>query len=262
MDLDWAEWLRRYDAQQELYVPDRERRFALMIDLVGAAVPEGSTVVDVGAGPGALSTRLLARLPSLTAVALDADPVMLEFGRRAADALGTGVTDRLRWLRADVVDEDWRAAVREAAPGPVHAVVSATALHYLPAADLVRVYREIARLLPRGGCFVSGDVLLLATHLVRAQAVIDQVRERREQTARDNGAEDWGQWWDAFERAASRDPALAAAFAERARSSLLARKQQRMVGSAFHLAALDEAGFAEVTTVWQDLEEFVLLAVR
>lgn len=262
IDLDWAGWMRRYDAQLQRYAPARERCFETIIDVVGALAPADAAVLDLGAGPGSLSTRLLTRLPGATCVALDADPVMLVFGRRAASAQHTGVAERLRWVRSDVVDEDWRGAVRAAGVAPVRAVVSSTALHYLPLADLVRVYREVAEFLPAGGCFVNGDMTQLPPHLDLVRRAVGRVRERREQAARQAGVEDWTRWWKALERASADDAELSAAFAERARSAVLVREQPRPVGTAFHLAALAEAGFAEVTTVWQDLEDVVLLAVR
>ncbi len=31
-EIDWVDWLHRWDAQQEGYVPDREARFTAMFD--------------------------------------------------------------------------------------------------------------------------------------------------------------------------------------------------------------------------------------
>ena len=38
--VDWDQWLRRWDAQQTVYLPDRESRFDAMLDVVQALLPE------------------------------------------------------------------------------------------------------------------------------------------------------------------------------------------------------------------------------
>ena len=60
-----AEWMDRWDAQQEGYMADREERFAVLADIVAAAVADvpNPLVVDLGCGPGSLAARLAARLP-------------------------------------------------------------------------------------------------------------------------------------------------------------------------------------------------------
>ena len=63
-------WLDRWDRQQEGYIPDREERFAVIVDVVAAASDRPDPlVVDLGAGPGSLSVRLLDRLPRATVAA-------------------------------------------------------------------------------------------------------------------------------------------------------------------------------------------------
>src|SRR5215475_9871320 len=92
-------WIDRWDAQQQAYLPDREDRFAVLIDAVqecaGRADP---LVLDLGCGPGSLSVRLLDRIPAATVVAIDADPLLLALGRAAwSDRAG-----RLRFAAQDL----------------------------------------------------------------------------------------------------------------------------------------------------------------
>lgn len=37
--IDWQDWLRRWDAMQMTYIPDREARFSAMFDALEAALP-------------------------------------------------------------------------------------------------------------------------------------------------------------------------------------------------------------------------------
>lgn len=121
-EIDWQDWLRRWDAQQTGYVPERETRFSAMLDVLDQLLPTSFVAVDLGCGPGSISQRMLARFPAASAIAVDMDPVMLALGQ---GALGT-VEGRLRWVDADLSSPDWIDAI--GAPR-VDAVLSSTALH-------------------------------------------------------------------------------------------------------------------------------------
>ncbi len=59
--MDWARWQALWDAQQQLHLPDREERFAAMLDVLEAIV--GGTcaprVVDLAGGTGSITRRVL-----------------------------------------------------------------------------------------------------------------------------------------------------------------------------------------------------------
>src|SRR5437868_9403959 len=99
--LDWKHWLDRWDAQQAGYVPKREERFRVMLDVLEALLPEEFVALDLACGPGAISQRLLERFPAARCFAIDFDPVMLALGQ---GAVGT-YDDRLRWIDADLADQ-------------------------------------------------------------------------------------------------------------------------------------------------------------
>ena len=68
--LDWQDWLRRYDQQQSTYLPDREERFTVMLDVLETLLPEQFVALDLACGPGSISQRLLARFPGLLGCSL------------------------------------------------------------------------------------------------------------------------------------------------------------------------------------------------
>ncbi|MGW4369495.1 class I SAM-dependent methyltransferase [Nocardia takedensis] len=71
-------WVRRWDRQQEHYMPDREQRFEVIGDvLIELLDRPDPLIVDLGVGPGTLSERLLRRIPEATVVGVDADPLLL-----------------------------------------------------------------------------------------------------------------------------------------------------------------------------------------
>ena len=76
-------WLDRWDHQQELYMADREERFAVMADVIDAVIDRPDPLIlDLGCGPGSTSVRMLDRLPGAEVVGLDADPFLLGLARR------------------------------------------------------------------------------------------------------------------------------------------------------------------------------------
>ncbi len=46
-DVDWRDWLRRWDRQQEGYIPEREARFTAMFDAVEQLLPESFVALDL-----------------------------------------------------------------------------------------------------------------------------------------------------------------------------------------------------------------------
>src|SRR5262249_33522347 len=79
--IDWRRWLARWDAMQTGYIPEREARFATMLDVLDIVAPASFVAVDLAAGPGAISRRLLERFPHARCVAVDYDPVLLALGQ-------------------------------------------------------------------------------------------------------------------------------------------------------------------------------------
>jgi trans-aconitate methyltransferase len=94
--MDWQHWLKRWDAQQAEYLPDREEQFQVMLDVLRELMPEEFVALDLACGPGAISQRLLARFPGARCVAVDLDPVLLAMGQAT---LGTCETSNPRSAR-------------------------------------------------------------------------------------------------------------------------------------------------------------------
>jgi SAM-dependent methyltransferase len=269
-ELDYAtaaRWIDRWEAQQQGYMPDREERFAALIDAVEEGtvppgppgppvppVPPGPLVLDLGCGPGSLAVRLLDRIPAATVIAIDADPLLLALGRAAyGDRAG------LRFADLDLRAPGWAAAL--GLDRAADAAVSTTALHWLRAPALRAMYAELATVLRPGGLLLNGDHLTQDKAVAPALARLDQaLTERIAQRALAQGRpEDWKGWW----QAATADPVLAGPAAERERRRLSEDHHgSESLALAQHVAALGAAGFTEVGTIWQHGENRILAAVR
>jgi SAM-dependent methyltransferase len=245
------QWLDRWDRQQEVYIADREERFAVIADVVRVVSGRPDPlVVDLGAGPASLSVRLLDRLPGARVVAVDADPLLLGLADAAyGDRPGLRIVDR------DLRESGWPTALGlDQAPD---AIVSTTALHWLTLEQLAEVYRSCAELLAPGGALVNGDHLPEPPDRPELGRLTRQVAEGRAERVGRSGAEDWEQWWDAVAAA----PELAELRGQRG-ARPIEHSVPRAPTLADHERLLSTAGFAEVGTVWQHGDDRVLVAIR
>ncbi len=257
MDTDRAvQWVSRWDAQQEWYMPDREERFTVLIDAVEAgAGRDDPLVLDLGCGPGSLAVRLLDRMPAARVLAVDTDPLLLALGRAAY-----GGRAGLRFADQDLRNPGWAAAL--GLERPADAAVSTTALHWLDAAQLRAMYAELATVLRPGGLVLDGDHLKEDEAAVPVLARLADAVSERDARRRSGGPgeprEDWKAWWEA----ATADPELAGPAAERGRRRLSEDHHgSESVLLIQHVAALRAAGFAEIGTLWQYGENRILCAV-
>jgi SAM-dependent methyltransferase len=244
-------WVQRWDVQQERYVPDREERFRVVIDVVEWAVARAGDrggvprIVDLGCGPGSLTGRLARAFPTAEIVGVDVDPLLLGL---AASTSGGG-----RVVRADLTRPDWPDAIGLDAPWD--AAVSSTALHWLDPDALARLYATVAGRLRAGGVFVDADnraldepvITDLARHVRAARAGRVGVTEN----------EDWRSWWDGV----LADPDLAPLAAARAEAAM-AHSAENTLTVGEQEAMLRSAGFSAVAPVWQCGDDHVLVGVR
>jgi SAM-dependent methyltransferase len=256
-----AHWYARWEAQQDGVVDRRAERFEVMLGVVGAVVDTARefVVLDLASGPAGISARVLERFPTACCVAVDLDPVLLAIGR-GTHGDGGG---RLHWVERDLRDPSWRDAVRAAAGRDhVDAVLTSTALHWIPSGALIDTYRGCAELLGPGGVLVNADNMdpPEANPVLRrlADDAAASVTTAAETGAAGGDYEGWEAWWDAVAAA----PALADLHRERTARYAWRDRTEFRPGLAVHVAALEEAGFREVDTVWQRFRNRVLVAIR
>ena len=246
------DWLDRWDRQQELYLPHREARFQAMFDVLEAMLPPEFRALDVGAGPGSLSARLLARFPNARSTAVDFDPVLLALGRAAHRDL----EGRLAWIEADLRTPSWAAGLPS---GDYDAVLSTTALHWFDERTLARIYGDLASRLRTGGLLLNGDEIIARSDPPLVRTLLDSVHERFRRTRDAPGPkEDWETWWSRI----SQEPGLADEVTERRRRYPQAHTDGPQVSLEGHAEFLRAAGFRAVGIVWQEFDNRVLVAVR
>lgn len=209
-------------------------------------------MLDLGCGTGSLTERILHRYPRARAVALDFDPVTLAIGRRG---LGT-VGGRLEWVEADLRQAGWEAALPAGRPD---AAVSSTALHWLTAKELGRIYSTLADRLRPGGLFLNGDWIAFGPRSPRFRAVARRGRGHfRASGAKSAETWSWRAWW----RAALREPQLAREAALHRARFPRSHSAVRTPDLPGHVRLLRRAGFREVEVVWSLWQNRVVAAIR
>lgn len=270
---DWEAWQHQWDAQQEAYLPDREHRFAAMLDVVEASLltdapdhdadrhePTGEDpaartdvaprILDLAGGTGSISRRALWRFPRASSIVLDVDAALLAIAR------GTFANEpRVQVAGVDLGSGKWTAALASElgseVEGTFDAVLTATALHWLTPERVAGVYAEARSLLRPGGVFINADYMPDPglSSLTDGLATVER-RVRHQRWA--DGVPSWEGWWELLRA----DPALAGPTAER--DAFYARRRgsdhsESLLPSSWHLEAMRAAGYAETGLVWRGL---------
>ncbi|GAA2736168.1 class I SAM-dependent methyltransferase [Streptomyces nogalater] len=245
---DWAAWQESWDRQQEWYMPDREERFRIMLDMVEALVGTAPRVLDLACGTGSITARLLRRFPEATSTGVDLDPALLAIAHGTFDG-----DDRVRLVTADLKDPGWTAKLPY---DSYDAVLTATALHWLHAEPLAALYGQIAGLVRDGGVFMNADHMIDET-TPRINAAERVQRHARMEQAKRDGALDWADWW----RLAAEDPVLAEPTARRF-EIYGEHADGDMPPVRWHARVLREKGFTEARPVWASPSDTLLLALK
>ncbi|MEU3426775.1 class I SAM-dependent methyltransferase [Streptomyces gardneri] len=245
---DWADWQQSWDRQQEWYMPDREERFRVMLDMVEGLVGPKPRVLDLACGTGSITDRLLRRFPEATSTGVDLDPALLAIAEGYFDGDG-----RVTFVTADLKDPAWAARLPH---DSYDAVLTATALHWLHSEPLTTLYGQVAGLVRDGGVFMNADHMIdRATP--RINAAERAQRHARMDREKATGVLDWAEWW----ALAAKDPVLAEPTARR--FEIYGEHADGDTPSAgWHADTLRSAGFGEARVVWGSPSDSLVLAVK
>lgn len=245
---DWRAWQESWDRQQEWYMPDREERFRVMLDMVEALVGPEPRVLDLACGTGSITDRLFRRFPKSTSTGVDLDPALLTIARGHFEG-----DERVTFVTADLKDPDW---VTKLPYDSYDAVLTATALHWLRSGPLTALYGQVAGVVRDGGVFMNADHMIDRT-TPRINAAERAHRHTQMDRAKAAGALDWADWW----ALAAKEPVLAEPTAKR--YEIYGEHADGDTPSVhWHAETLRTAGFAEARAVWASPSDTLLLALK
>jgi len=138
-----------YSQQDPVWIPEYSTALSLLIDSICENLPQEPMILDLGAGTGNLSRRLLERFPTGHVTLIDFSENMLrETGNVLSEFPG----------RYTLLNDDF---FRASFPNSTyHAVVSSFAIHHARGArEYVDLYRKIRQCLTPQGVFSCCDVV-------------------------------------------------------------------------------------------------------
>jgi cyclopropane fatty-acyl-phospholipid synthase-like methyltransferase len=151
-------------ANADIIVPRRAEQLNLLLELLPYSTDAAISVLDLGAGFGAIAERVLRQYPKATVTCIDGSPAMVAHASSRLRNYG----ERVKILRADLSERSWTAVlhsrVRTMEVGRdtselFNAVVSAIAIHHLTHERKRELCREVFKLLMPNGVFLNNDVV-------------------------------------------------------------------------------------------------------
>ena len=206
-----------YDDTRRQLIPCFDDFYGTAVSLLPAAREPGIEVLDLGAGTGLLSARILAHAPNAHVVLVDLSEHMLAQARVRFAEVGTQVEFRLSNFAV------------EPFLGSYDAIVSALAIHHLPATEKRKLFLKAYNHLKPKGIFINADQVLGPSAGIEAQ---------------------YRRHWLTQVQAAGVSAATLAAALER-------MQEDQMSTLVEQLAWLEEAGFQEVNC-WYKNYSFVV----
>ncbi|MBI2913669.1 MAG: class I SAM-dependent methyltransferase [Chloroflexi bacterium] len=227
---DLPERVARYDADMAVMHPNRSKMVQIALEVLPFEPDARLEALDLGAGTGYFSARLLEAFPASSVHALDGAQVMLDVAserlgdKRSAATFHVG---DLRDLRDIFAEERFDV------------VFSSYTLHHLTLDEKKAVMRHAASLLRPGGWLLNADIIVAETPAV----------EERIQDLRIRGI---------LERAAGRDRRFAdRETARRYLDEMEAAEGDRPLTLRDDLEAMRDAGLEDVAVFWLEYREAV-----
>ncbi|MCZ6499696.1 MAG: methyltransferase domain-containing protein [Gammaproteobacteria bacterium] len=149
---DIPERVRTYDIDMDVMHPLRHKMIEIVLDILPFNQEAALKVMDLGAGTGIFSARVLERFPNSNVTAIDGAAAMIDI---AADRLGP-MADRIHWVIAD-----FRQLPAETlAADSYDLVISSYALHHLSADEKLALLKQVVGALKPGGWFLNADIAI------------------------------------------------------------------------------------------------------
>jgi len=221
----------------DIIVPKRQEQLTFLLNLFGWPQQEPIVVLDLGAGFGALTEKILTRYPHSTVTCVDGSAEMMKLARERLAPYGP----RVRLHLADLAFPSWHDPLH----GPFHAVVSGLAIHHLPDERKQQLYHEVFDLLSPGGLFLNNDAVT-SPPLLQERFETLWYQDIQEQEQRSRGVK----------------RSLAAIQAEMQELLRVADHASHLTPLSVQLDWLREAGFQSVDCLWKYLDLAIFGGVK
>jgi SAM-dependent methyltransferase len=248
-------------ANADIIVPRRAEQINLLTELLPYPIDAAISVLDLGAGFGAITEQILGHYGRATVTCVDGSEAMVAHATERLRKYGA----RVKILKADLADGSWPAIFRRSVESsePVvksardprsndggavfDAAVSAIAIHHLTHQRKRELYREVFQLLAPGAIFLNNDVVTTPPGLkARFEALnLAAIQEQ-----------------DRVQRGVSRSSEQIQAEMREQLRLAGGRHQSHIAPLSEQLAWLTEAGFKSVDCYWRYLDIAIFGGVK
>lgn len=249
MNESYNEFLSTWESQQNALIEMREQRFSFMMNVIENSHSKVDNILDVGCGPGSFTIRLAERFPQARIYSIDYDPVLLRIAKNNVSKYGS----RVRILEYDLKGNEWLHAIDDE---KFDAIVSTTALHWIPKSNLKSLYENFYNILKSGGIFMDGDHFRSNNDSEYIQNLYSKIRDKisGDNLSREE-AMNWEQWWKYIaDRGVFSEELM-----ERSRRYTSGSHDQNITLEE-HIDILNRCGFDSVGIIWQYLDNRVLFS--
>ena len=156
-----------YERKQRLLAPRKDELLNSIVEFIPFNPDAEIRVIDVGAGQGALSERILIRFSAAHATLLDASEQMLSVAEKRLAGYGSRFSIKI----GDFDSPEWYLLLETSAD----ALVSAIALHYLRTECRAPFFESACQVLNTPGCFINGDGFNAHDPFVQDRLVEDMI---------------------------------------------------------------------------------------
>ncbi len=249
MGIIYNDFLLTWESQQNALIEMREERFSFMMDIIEEVHPGVKKILDAGCGSGSFTMRLARRFKNATIYSIDYDPVLLRLAKNNVSTYGS----RIRILEYNLKENVWANSM---AGGQFDAIVSTTALHWIPKINLSAVYENFYRLLKDGGIFMDGDHFRSNRDNEDMRDMYSKIRKKiSTYNLSKDRAMNWDEWWESISSSGIFNGEL------KERSNRYASgEHDQKVSLEEHIDILNQSGFNTAGVIWQYLDNRVLFA--
>jgi tRNA (cmo5U34)-methyltransferase len=234
-----AQKVNYFLANADIIVPRRDEQLKLLVELLPTTPDAAISILDLGAGFGAVSERILEHYRGASVTCVDGSEAMVIQAQQRLRKYGT----RVKIVKADLADASWTGQVK----GNFDAAVSAIAIHHLTNDRKRELDREVLHLLIRGGTFLNNDVVATPPALKERFELLNLAAIQEQEQAKHGAARSIKQ--------------IQAEMREQL--SLAGPQHNSQIASLVdQLTWLHEAGFGSVDCYWRYLDLAIFGGVR
>ena len=137
---------KSYDRQRNYVIPNMDQIYIIMVDLASCDVP-GPKILDLGAGTGLLSEKLLKKYSRGSFTLIDLSNEMLNIAKERFKG-----NSNFKYIQGDYLNTDFKDSF--------DIIMSSLSIHHLNDDSKKNIYFKIYQILNKGGIFLNADQVL------------------------------------------------------------------------------------------------------